>query len=365
MVENQLRMGDTYQENSGIQKSATVTVVRSGILADRIARYIEENQEEFHSGSSFRVAEYGCADGSNSVDILEQIIQTVRKHDEDKKIEIMCNDLPTSNFSKLFNLLNPLREKYGNIYLSVSGCSFYNQVAPSESFDLVYSFTSVQWMSSAPCPLSKRWYIAGQEDLDQKSREIWSEYAIQEWTKFLSQREKELKKGGILYVSTICFQDPPTEGNKLMTQAYNIFAQKHMQVLKEYGVSEDYPLNLPAAFRSKDEFLQPFSTSNLKLKLEEFNRYRTEVPVVLKLARDGERAKLQKMLEDIDRAFSQPFYSSQLQKIPTLTEERREELLEKLYSVMFADLPSDYDYAKGFGSFYFGGMMISKNGNAV
>jgi hypothetical protein len=86
--------------------------------------------------------------GSNSISAMKTIIEYFR---EIKKIVkqplVIHNDLPTNDWTSLFQLVNK-----DNSYNGVAiGRSFYEQCLPNNSLSICYSSSSLHWLSNKPC----------------------------------------------------------------------------------------------------------------------------------------------------------------------------------------------------------------------
>jgi hypothetical protein len=97
------------------------------------------------------IADFGSSHGVNSMYAIKSIIDYIK---QSKKSEnpflVIHNDLPTNDWTSLFNVLNQDKTYFG---LS-SGRSFYEQCLPSNLLTIGYSSTSIQWLSQKPCNIS-------------------------------------------------------------------------------------------------------------------------------------------------------------------------------------------------------------------
>ena len=52
--------------------------------------------------SPFVIVDYGCAEGKNSVHVVKEIMDAIRRRQKKQLFNIVFNDLPQNNFNKLF-----------------------------------------------------------------------------------------------------------------------------------------------------------------------------------------------------------------------------------------------------------------------
>jgi len=353
-----VKMSDSYKDNSKMQQTVTGRAISGEILAKPLLRYIDENAEEFASTAPFRIAEFGVADGSNSVDVLTHLIETVRSRSETKPIEILCNDLPSANMTALFENLNPLKTQFKEVYIQACGDSFYKQIFPDNSVDFAICFTSIHWLEKMPCFLEGTIYIPTATDgYSPEAAEAWKNQAANDWRNFLECRRKELKPKGFVYAAAPTQRDPPSKANLLQNTMNIEIMGVLVDILKEYGIDEHKKeFNLPITMRQKRQFLEPFTGENPIVGLVEefFEVFSFEIPTVRELIKNGELDKLREMMKGMNKAAMGPFYKKQLEKIEGLTEEKRTEIWEKIFEAPFVgaekyleDIQSDeYGYTE-------------------
>ena len=76
-------------------------------------------------GSSFTIADYGCADGGTSMPLLYACVQELRKsHGDDLTISVIYEDQPINDFKSLFLRLQ------GRVYFNPLSPSIILQILP-------------------------------------------------------------------------------------------------------------------------------------------------------------------------------------------------------------------------------------------
>jgi len=341
MADKSVKMGDSYKKDSHMQQTATGRAIATEVLSKRVLKYIDENLADFETTAPFRIGEFGAADGSNSVGVLTQIVETIRSRSATKPIEITCNDLPSANMTALFEHLNPLKEKFGNLYIRANGDSFYNQLFPDNSLDMSFSFTSVHWIQKVPCFLNATVYTSfGSEDLDPEAVAAWKKQAADDWRFFLECRQRELKPNGFFYASTINYKDPASKSNQIQAQMNKDLMGILVGVLEEYGIAEHKKeFNTPMAIRQRTQFLEPFHGDNpIGLIEEYYEDFSFEMSMVQKMIDEGNIEGFRMMMKAGSKAVTGPYHKAKLAKIESLTDEQREEVFEKIYEKMFENL---------------------------
>jgi len=157
------------------------------------------------------IVEYGCADGANSQKPVRDIINKLYDiKGREIPIHIIHNDLPASNFSFLFSLVDNSNESYRHkdpgvfdpreeIYTFGSGTSFYRQVVSSGTVSLAFSSTAFHWQK-------ERHFVFNSDTLihhlaTPEDNERWLQASYENFKTVLEMRNRELRVGGRLLLS--------------------------------------------------------------------------------------------------------------------------------------------------------------------
>ena len=138
--------------------------------------------------SQVNIADYGSSEGLNSMLILSKAIEEFRSTSS-IPIKIYHNDLPENNWSALSLTISNHPDSYKRIpevYYSLIGRSFYEQVLPSNSVQIGFSILAFHFLSKPP---------ARSGDLQVCYPEAEAQ-AIEDLTLNLTHRIKELDVGG-------------------------------------------------------------------------------------------------------------------------------------------------------------------------
>ncbi|XP_060211369.1 indole-3-acetate O-methyltransferase 1-like [Lycium barbarum] len=187
---------------------------------------------------AFVMVDLGCSCGSNTVYIIDVIVQHMSKRYEaigqqPPEFSAFFADLPSNDFNTLFQLLPPLANNgcgsmeeclasNSNRSYFAAGVpgSFYRRLFPARSVDVFYSAFSLHWLSQVPdVVLDKRSvayndgriYIHGANEI---TANAYKNQFQSDLAGFLGARAKEIKRGGSMFL--VCLGrisvDPTDQG---------------------------------------------------------------------------------------------------------------------------------------------------------
>lgn len=188
-IEKPIGMNKDYNDNCLPQLESvdsTIQFVHEAINALDI--------QQSSSSSPFIIADFGSAHGSNSMYIMKLIIQCLKENNklqDEKQVLVVHNDLPTNDWSILFDFIN----KDNSYYSVANGQSFYKQCLPLNSLSIGYSSVSLHWLSCKPCNISNHCASLFAQGDELKA---FQEQARLDWIAFIEYRSKELIVGGVL-----------------------------------------------------------------------------------------------------------------------------------------------------------------------
>jgi hypothetical protein len=207
------------------------------------------------------IADYGCAEGRNSLAPIASAIAALRRRDDDAcPIVVVHTDLPGNDWTVLFDTLahDPGSYLRGsvNVFASAVGLSFYNQILPPESVTLGWSAWSVQWLSRTPAAIPDQVQVAASRNPE--ARAAFTRQAAEDWIAFLRSRAQELRAGGQLVIVTMALDERGDFG-------YGVLLHALYETLEEMVASgfiqaeEKRRMVIPTVGRSRDDFLAPFA----------------------------------------------------------------------------------------------------------
>ncbi|KAK7092819.1 uncharacterized protein [Littorina saxatilis] len=155
----------------------------------------------------FTMGDYGTADGSVTIPLIRELITTIRKKHGEVPIQIVYEDQPSNDFNSVFKRIHGLipdpptyLNDFKNVFVFASGASFYHQILPDNTGDLIMSFIAAHWMSEAPTTFQDSFHRF--PNANEAERKLVAAQAAKDWETFLLLRAKEMKSGGVLIVST-------------------------------------------------------------------------------------------------------------------------------------------------------------------
>lgn len=176
-------------------------------LASCVQKYYEHNPHRFDEGPDtqpFVIADFGCATGASSIVPLTALIQAVRKIAPKLTIQIYLEDLPENRFDLAFQAVQKGLAEFDNLYIMAAGKDFTVQVFPTGTIDIAFSSLTAMILPQAPAKLSDNvFFLATPENVKTPFGEQWVAGFKKHWAAFLSSRQKELRKDGLLFVTMI------------------------------------------------------------------------------------------------------------------------------------------------------------------
>ena len=157
--------------------------------------------------SNFSFADMGCADGGTSLQMINQLITTLRSNNPNIEVKVHYTDQPNNDYNGLIQTVLGLGhftsylETHKRVYPLFSANSFYNQILPDYSLDFGFSATAMHWLSKKPCDLSQHVHMVGAEG---KEYLCFSKQGEKDWETILLHRARELKSGGQLLLLNFC-----------------------------------------------------------------------------------------------------------------------------------------------------------------
>jgi len=255
-----LAMGKDYNANSRPQNSAvdsTIPYIREAIDVLDISP----------SSGSLIIADFGSAHGSNSIHAIKLIIQYLKetnKIDDGKQILVVHNDLPTNDWTSLFELI----EKENSYNGVASGRSFYGQCLPLNTLSIGFSSTSLHWLSRKPCNLSNHCVATFAQDSGE--REAFKYQAKLDLASFFEHRSRELVSNGVLVLNIPCVNNQNLLG-------FDPAVHLLYKCAQSLGITEQELLDytIPSYYRSFSECvdIELFDRCSLKLIKAGFDKF--------------------------------------------------------------------------------------------
>lgn len=188
----------------------------------------------------FVVADLGCSSGSNTIFIVNVIIEHITKRYEASgyldvpEFSAFFADLPSNDFNTLFQLLPPMANqdigsmeeclastgRHRSFFAAGVPGSFYRRLFPAKSIDVFYSAFSLHWLSQVPeivVDKSSMAYNKGKifiQGANKMSANAYRKQFQTDLAAFLKMRSNEMKLGGSMFIALLgrTSEDPTDQG---------------------------------------------------------------------------------------------------------------------------------------------------------
>jgi SAM dependent carboxyl methyltransferase len=149
------------------------------------------------------IADYGCADGRNSLAPMNAAIATLRSRvGAARPIAVCHTDLPGNDYSTLFKMIDSDVDSYARrdamSFPYAIGRSFYQSVFPRNHVDLAWSSYAAVWLSRLPRQIPDHIFISR---CSGPIRAEFDRQAALDWETFLALRAIEMRRGSRLVVA--------------------------------------------------------------------------------------------------------------------------------------------------------------------
>ncbi|GLJ28374.1 hypothetical protein SUGI_0558280 [Cryptomeria japonica] len=188
-----------------------------------LERSIYENMRfKFNGGSIFRIADFGCGTGRNTLLVVDTIVRALQCSFEEREMpefEVYFTDLPSNDFNSLFQTLSPPRQSFtdgdgngvcdnnpvaatSNFARAVCG-SHFRRLFPQKSLHFCHSSNSLHWISQVPDSVqqrkSRRVYVSS--DCEEGVGAVYLHQFNTDLKAFLNARAREMVDRGCLFIS--------------------------------------------------------------------------------------------------------------------------------------------------------------------
>jgi len=219
--------GDTSYARASLFGQLKMIQVIKPILEHEISQHMSFDSLKGGDGL-FRIADFGCATGINTLLVVDTIVQTVQTTCSSRSIEVpefqaYFVDLPSNDFNSLLRSLPPheqladrAHKKDENergfteppatrsYFAAVVSGSFYKKLFPPKSLHFCHSSNSLHWLSQVPDSVVDRNSPAWNGGAVYISRdEVGAAYLSQfrkDFSAFLAARAGEMVSGGYMFI---------------------------------------------------------------------------------------------------------------------------------------------------------------------
>lgn len=240
-------MSEAYNESCGDWSNVSISTTQNDLIAC-VRRYYELAPERFEDTDlPFVIAEFGCATGAASVLPLRTIIKAVRQFSPEMPIQIFLNDLPENHHSlAIAAVTDGLTPEFDDIFIMVAGKDFTEQVFPSGTIDLAFSNMTLMILPLPPSPRTDNvFFLATPEKLQSEQGKEWVAGFNKHWTAFVTNRQKELRVNGQLFVTALIYDEPPKDYQLRESKFFQDIASICLRdILKKHRLEDKLPSTL-------------------------------------------------------------------------------------------------------------------------
>ncbi len=219
------------------------------------------------AGRPFAIADFGCADGGTSLEMMGKAVGAVRQRAPHRPITVTYADLPGNDFSQVFRNAQGVGGAgddltgYDRLYIFGSGTSFYRQVMPSGTLNFGFSATAMHWSSRLAGTISNHLHAVGAQGAE---RDAFTAVGMKDWETILLNRARELELGGRLVLVNFCIDEEGRYlGNTVGANMFDVFDEL-WAAFRDEGVitaAEYRNTNFPQYYKTVEEFCAPLRDS--------------------------------------------------------------------------------------------------------
>jgi hypothetical protein len=218
-------------------------------------------------GGEFRIADYGSAQGQNSLLPMKTAIAQIRARAAKSSgtaipIDVTHTDLPTNDWSTLFQtvLFSPDSYLAGetDVFCFASGTSIYQQIFPPAHIALGYSAITEHWLSCKPCNIPNEiWSVRATGEV----RNTWAAQAQADWRAFLQYRALEMQPSAQLIIVGSGADAKGNSGAEGLIDLANHILQ-HLVKDGALDSTEYEEMAIPTYYRTAQEWKEPFTSES-------------------------------------------------------------------------------------------------------
>jgi hypothetical protein len=232
-------------------------------------------------GAEFRIADYGSAQGQNSLLPMKTAIAEIKElaaksGRRDLPISVTHTDLPTNDWTTLFRTVLFSPDSYlageSNAFCFASGTSIYRQIFPPNHIAFGYSAITEHWLSRKPCNIPGEIWSARATGT---VRDTWAAQAKADWHAFLKHRALEMQPSARLLIVGSGANQQSDSGAEGLIDLANAVLQ---QLVKDGTLDpkEYKEMAIPTYYRTAQEWKEPFTSDShfaLALSLDHFEEF--------------------------------------------------------------------------------------------
>lgn len=310
-----------YNRNSAMQAAGIAALIP---LWENAAKTVPIGSE------NIAIADYGSSQGLNSMEPMRIAIEILRaRTDRDRAVEVIHTDLPSNDFTALFQALQNDPTSYltgsSGIFPSAIGRSYFEPILPPGRIHLGWNSWALQWMSRNPVDAPDH-VFAALSNVGPVLDAVRKQLAM-DWRRFLQLRSLEMRPGAKLF----CLFPGGTDekrgwiwlGGELWGAACDMGREGLL------STQEQLRITVPTAPRTPEDILAPFAGDGTfsGMRIEHWEIVRAPDPHWGPYQATGDAASLAAQWTGMMRAFSGPTIVNALD-----ADNEREALIDELFN---------------------------------
>jgi len=267
-------------------------------------------------GSEFRIADYGCAQGENSLlpmktAVLQIKALAAKACRATTPISVTHTDLPTNDWTTLFQTVLFSADSYlageRDVFCFASSTSIYQQIFPQNHIAFGYSAITEHWLSKKPCNIPNQIWSARATG---EVHNIWATQAKADWHAFLQYRALEMQPSARLL---IIGSGANAEGDSGAEDLIDLANQVLQQLVKDdtLKATEYEQMAITTYYRTAQEWKEPFMSDptfahTAALSLDHFEEVTLPDVYLERFQQDGDAPTFATAYTDFFKAAYEP-----------------------------------------------------------
>ncbi|HEV7323038.1 MAG TPA: SAM-dependent methyltransferase [Ensifer sp.] len=257
------------------------------------------------------IVDYGCSQGRNSMIPMRVAIEALRLR-SGVPIEVVHTDLPSNDFSALFEVLASDLNSYMNdaseVFPSAIGRSYFEALFPPQRVGLAWTTWALQWMSVSTIEAPDH-ILAGMSSEASVVAAVREQQA-KDWELFLTLRSREMRPGAKLLAGFTARTANATGWEWLLGELWAAVCD--MATEGWLSEPERKRLTIPIGLRTLAEIERPFAEAGVfaGLALDHLELVKLADPCWEDFERSGDASAFAKRYADMTQAWCAPMIAS-------------------------------------------------------
>ncbi len=259
----------------------------------------------------------GSSEGKNAIEMMRQLASALR-HFTRQPIQTVYNDLPSSNFNRLFTSLHDPAQTGGfppDVFASAVAGSFYGPLVPGGTVHLATCFNALLWLDHLPDVLIPDFVVYRRPvpprpglQVPPRVEEAFRTQADADLVRFLHCRAKELVPGGKLLIAS-----PGDDARgRVVDGLYDALNDALLDLVARGVVPRDRceRLLIPIYTRTVEETIAPLDRANSPVRglfsVDRAETLEVPTPFLIEFQRSGDVQTFAADYTGFLRAFTEP-----------------------------------------------------------